>query len=144
MIKLHIIDTIIILTYLIFIFFIGIRIWQKEKTNEISWFLLAGRQLTIPSFVATLVSSWYGGILGVGEFSYRYGISNWLVFGVPYYIAAAIFAIFFAKKAQSLQLYTIPQQLEIAYGKGVSIIGSFFVFIITVPAAYILMLAVLL
>ena len=80
----------------------------------------------------------------VGEFSYRYGISNWLVFGVPYYVAAAIFGFFIAKKARSFELYTIPHQLDRAYGKTVSLIGAFFVFVMTVPAAYVLMLAVLL
>ena len=107
-------------------------------------YLLAGRRLTLASFVATLVTTWYGGILGVGEFSYSYGISNWLVFGVPYYIAAFIFALFIAKRARRFELYTIPQQLDRHYGKAASLVGSFFLFVMTVPAAYILMLAVLL
>ena len=46
-------------------------------------YLVMGRTLALPAFVATLVSTWYGGVLGVGEYSYRYGISNWLVFGLP-------------------------------------------------------------
>ncbi len=142
--KLHPLDLLVIFSYFIFILFIGIKLWRKEQKSDIKSFLLAGRQLTLPSFVATLVSTWYGGILGVGEFSYKYGISNWLVFGIPYYIAAAIFGIFIAKKARSLELYTIPHQLEKAYGKTVSLIGAVFVFIMTVPAAYVLMLAVLL
>ena len=142
--QLSIIDILIIFLYFIFILFIGLKIWRKEKNSKINEFLLAGRQLSLPSFIATLVSTWYGGILGVGEFSYKYGISNWLVFGVPYYFAAAIFGVFIAKKAQSFNLYTIPHQLDRAYGKTASLIGAFFVFIMTVPAAYVLMLAVLL
>ena len=62
-------------------------------------YLVAGRRVTLPAFVATLVATWYGGILGVGEYSYRYGISNWLVFGVPYYAGALLFAIFYARRA---------------------------------------------
>lgn len=142
--KLHPLDITIIFCYFLFILFIGIKLWRKERRSDVKSFLLAGRQLTLPSFVATLVSTWYGGILGVGEFSYKFGISNWLVFGVPYYFAAAIFGIFIAKNACSLELYTIPHQLEKAYGKTVSLIGAFFVFVMTVPAAYVLMLAVLL
>ena len=46
----------------------------------------------------TLVSTWYGGILGVGEFSYRYGISNWVIQGVPYYVFALFFAFLLAKR----------------------------------------------
>lgn len=142
MTKLSSIDFFIICLYIIFLIFIAIRLW-KAKRNSAEDFLLAGRRLTLPSFIATLVSTWYGGILGVGEFSYMYGISNWLVFGVPYYLAAFIFAMFIAKKARRMQLYTIPHQLDKTYGKTVSIVGAFFVFIMTTPAAYALMLATL-
>jgi solute:Na+ symporter, SSS family len=51
-------------------------------------YLLAGRRLTLPAFVATLVTTWYGGILGIGEYAWRFGISTWVVFGLPYYLAA--------------------------------------------------------
>lgn len=142
--RLHPLDLIVVSGYFLFILFIGVQLWRTERRNSVKEFLLAGRQLSLPSFIATLVSTWYGGILGVGEFSYKYGISNWLVFGVPYYVAAAIFGIFIARKARSVELYTIPHQLERAYGKTVSLIGACFVFVMTVPAAYVLMLAVLL
>ena len=143
MIKIHIIDLFIILLYIGFVMFVGMRLWRR-KTSGAEDYLLAGRRLTLPSFVATMVSTWYGGILGVGEYSYSYGISNWLVFGVPYYLAAFIFAMFIAKKSRRLELYTIPHQLERAYGKAPSLLGAFLVFIMTAPAAYVLMLATLL
>ena len=60
---------------------------EDEATRE---YLLAGRTLTLPAFVATLVSTWYGGVLGVGEYSYLHGLSNWIVLGCPYSIAFAI------------------------------------------------------
>lgn len=142
--RLHPLDLIIVVSYFLFILFVGVQLWRKQERGTVKEFLLAGRQLSLPSFIATLVSTWYGGILGVGEFSYQYGISNWLVFGVPYYVAAAIFGIFIARKARSSELYTIAHQLERTYGKTVSLIGAIFVFVMTVPAAYVLMLAVLL
>lgn len=141
--QLSMIDLGILAAYLIFVIILGFKSAGRKKEG-LAGFLLAGRQLTLPSFIATLVSTWYGGILGVGEFSYRYGISNWLVFGWPYYLAAGIFAAFIAKKARRFELYTIPEQLERNYGKSVSLIGAFFLFVMTVPAAYVLMLAVLL
>lgn len=135
-------DISLLAAYLLFILFVGFTLIRRSSSSA-EEFLLAGRKLTLPSFVATLVSTWYGGILGVGEYSYRYGISNWLVFGVPYYLAAIIFALLLAKKARRMQLYTIPHQLEKAYGKPASILGAFMVFIMTAPAAYVLMLAIL-
>ena len=61
-------------------------------------YLLAGRRLTLPAFVATLVTTWYGGILGIGEYAWRFGISTWLVFGIPYYLAATVFALWLAPR----------------------------------------------
>ena len=142
MTKLHPVDFFIILLYIAFVLFLGFR-RKKSKASSSEDYLLAGRRLTLPSFVATLVSTWYGGILGVGEYSYLYGISNWLVFGVPYYLAAVIFALFLAKRARRSEIYTIPHQLDKSYGKAASIIGAFLVFVMTAPAAYVLMLATL-
>jgi len=138
------IDYFVIGLYFIFILYVGFRLVDRKSQSSTLQYLVGGRQLTIPAFVATLVSTWYGGILGVGEFSYRYGISNWLVFGVPYYVAAIIFAFLIAKRARRQQLLTIPEQLEKYYGKTTSLIGALFVFIMTVPAAYVLMLGILL
>ncbi|MCX6833949.1 MAG: hypothetical protein NTW07_02250 [candidate division Zixibacteria bacterium] len=70
------------------------------KNSPVAEVILGGRMLTLPAFVASLVSTWYGGILGISEYSYRYGLSNWLVFGVPYYLAAFLFALYLAKKAR--------------------------------------------
>ncbi len=102
-----------------------------------------GRRLALPSFVATLVSTWYGGVLGVGEYSYRYGISNWLVFGVPYYIGAALFAIFIARRARRSELYTVPDQLGRAYGRPAALIGAGIIQVLSSPAPYVLMLGIL-
>jgi SSS family solute:Na+ symporter len=92
----------------------------------------------------TLVSTWYGGILGVGEFSYLYGISNWVVQGVPYYIFALVFALIMAKRIRASNLVTIPDKLHQAYDLKTAVLGSFLTFVLMTPAPYILMLAVLL
>ncbi|MFH2037338.1 MAG: sodium:solute symporter family protein [Candidatus Zixiibacteriota bacterium] len=136
------IDYIIIFIYLLALIYVGFT-RRSGKTESVAGFILGGRTLTLPAFVATLVSSWYGGILGVGEYSFKFGISNWLVFGVPYYLAAFLFAIFLAKKARESELLTIPDRLDKVYGKKTAVLGSIILFFTTVPGAYILMLAVL-
>lgn len=136
------IDILLIILYFGLVLFIGtFKSWKTIK--DPTHYLLAGRKLTLPAFVATLVASWYGGILGIGEFTFLYGISNWFVFGVPYYLAALIFALFVAQRARRENLYTIPEQLERAYGRQASLLGAFFIFLIATPAAYVLMLGVL-
>lgn len=106
-------------------------------------YFVAGRAVTLPAFVATLVTTWYGGILGVGEYAWRYGVANWVVFGVPYYLGALLFALLFAKRARETRLYTIPDLLDRAHGRGPALAGAVAVFVTSAPAAYVLMLGTL-
>jgi SSS family solute:Na+ symporter len=135
------VDLLLIAGYFSAVLLIGFL--SKSKTESTD-FLLASRSLTLPIFVMTLVSTWYGGILGVGEFSYLYGISNWVVQGVPYYIFALVFALFLAKRIRASNLLTIPDKLQQSYDRKTAILGSMLTFILTTPAPYVLMLAVLL
>jgi SSS family solute:Na+ symporter len=143
MIHLAAVDVIIIMIYFASVVFVGYRSAKKTGTSEED-FLLAGRTLTLPIFIMTLVSSWYGGVLGVGEFTYRYGLVNWVVQGLPYYIFAAVFAFFLAERVRATNLYTIPDKLALSYDRKTAILGSFLTFLLMTPAPYILMLSVLL
>lgn len=107
-------------------------------------YLLAGRRLTLPAFIATLVTTWYGGILGIGEYAWRFGISTWLVFGVPYYLAAVLFALWLAPRLRRTGAITIPDLLTDAYGRRASSVGATAIYASTVPVAYLLMVATLL
>ena len=120
-------------------------VWLRllgRRTGAVDY-LVAGRQVSLPAFVATLVTTWYGGILGVGEYSWRYGLANWIVFGVPYYIGALLFALVFARRSREAALYTVPDLLDRAYGRGPALMGALSIFIIAAPAAYVLMLGTL-
>ncbi|MFQ6008249.1 MAG: hypothetical protein ACE5K8_04780, partial [Candidatus Zixiibacteriota bacterium] len=138
----HGVDYALIVLYLIFLLYLGMsrKLRGDSSTSEL---IVGGRVLTLPAFVASLVSTWYGGILGVGEFSYQYGLSNWLVFGVPYYLAAFLFAIYLSRKARQSEVLTIPDRLAQAYDTKTAVAGSIIIYLMTVPAAYILMLGVL-
>ena len=126
-----------------FLLYVGARLFGVVNRGAAEY-LVMGRTLALPSFVATLVSTWYGGVLGVGEYSYRYGLSNWLVFGVPYYVGAALFAIFLARRARRSELYTVPDQLARAYGRPAALLGAGVIQVLSSPAPYVLMLGVLL
>ena len=128
--------------YAIFLLYVGVRLFGVARRGPVEY-LLMGRTLALPSFVASLVSTWYGGVLGVGEYSYRYGISNWIVFGVPYYIGAALFAIFFARRARRSELYTVPDQLDRAYGRPAALLSAVVIQVLSSPAPYVLMLGIL-
>lgn len=135
-------DISIIVLYLIGVLAFG-HLRQKIKPGSTVDYMLGGRRLTLPVFVASLVATWYGGVLGVGEYTFRYGISNWLVFGVPYYLAAFLFAMFLARKARRTQFVTIPDRLNQCYGKHTAGVGALVVYFWSLPAAYVLILGVL-
>ena len=67
--RLHPLDLGIILLYIGGLLYLGLRARHSRSIRAESY-LLGGRRLTLIPFVATLVSTWYGGILGVGEFTY--------------------------------------------------------------------------
>jgi SSS family solute:Na+ symporter len=123
------------LVYVAFLLYAVLRIFRRPPRDAVDY-IVAGRRLTLPGFTASLVATWYGGILGVGEYAWNYGIASWIVFGVPYYVAAAIFAAFLAGRARRSRALTICDQLHRAYGRPAALVG-------TAPAAYVLMIGVL-
>lgn len=139
--SVHPADGVILGLYAVLLLYLGFRLWRRQ-TESSDDFLLAGRRLTLPAFVMTLVTTWYGGILGVGEYTYRYGLANWFVFGLPYYIAALVFALFFAHRARRTRYHNLPDQLYHAYGSKAARGGALIVFLMTIPAGYVLMAGV--
>ncbi len=128
--------------YGLFLLGMVVRLLRRPREGEAD-FLVAGRRLTLPGFVASLVTTWYGGILGVGEYGWSHGISSWLVFGVPYYLYALIFALVLARRARRTAVLSPCDQLERAWGRPAALIGAGTLFVMTAPAAYVLMLGVL-
>ncbi len=134
-------DILLFTIYISILLFLGWKARQKDPAQE--EYLLSNRSLTLPSLVATLVTTWYGGILGVGEFIYTQGISAWIVFGLPYYFFAMLFAIFIAPKIRKAKYISIPDLLYQNYGNLAGLLGSFFILFITSPAPYILITGIL-
>ena len=135
MLELALIDYVIIFSYFVLLFGLGFIV--KKKIQSLDDYFLAGRRLTLPIFVATLVSTWYGGLLGVGELSFNYGFVNWLTQGFFWYIVYLFFAFFLANRIRKTNLYTIPDQLERFYDKKSRFLGAIFNFIMVTPAPYV-------
>lgn len=141
MLNISPIDYSIIIIY--FVSLIAIGYFIKHKFTETSDYFLAGRRLTLPIFVATLVSTWYGGTMGVVELSFNYGLVNWLTQGFFWYLSYLFFAFFLAKKVRQSELYTVPDQLEKFYDKRSRFLGGIFSFLMVTPAPYILSLGII-
>lgn len=128
---------------LFFFILIFISYFSSKNVSSRDSFLINDRKTGLVLFIATNVATWYGGILGVGEFTYNYGIVNWVTQGLPYYFFAILFAFLFASKVREASLYTLPEKMDKEYGKKVSILTSIIVLILSSPAPYILMVGII-
>lgn len=106
--------------------------------------IAAGRNLTLPLFVATLVTTWYGGILGVGEAFDWYGVATWVFIGMPYYVFGTAYALLLAPKVRAEAAISLPERFEQRFGKTTAILGALILLVLGAPGAHILMLGTLL
>lgn len=117
---------------------------RARRHDGLEDYVLASRALTLPAFVATLVPTFYGGVLGIGEFTWLSGLSNWTVMAAPYYVFAALYAAFLAGRVRAQPGMTIPDHLEPAYGRPMALLGALLVFLLACPADEVLMAGTLL
>lgn len=136
--KLCFFDFVVIFIYFALILFP----WSKASQNSDDYFL-AGRKLTLPFFVASLVSTWYGNLLGVSEMAYKNGLGEFLTQGLFWYLGYFVFVFFFVKKIREDKYFTIPDILQKAFGTKVAIFGALITLILQNPVTYLISLALI-
>ncbi|MFN3728407.1 MAG: sodium:solute symporter [Fimbriimonadaceae bacterium] len=141
MISLDPLDIIIIAAF--FGLLAALALSTRLRENSVLQYLAAGRSLTLPFFVATLVSTWYGGVLAIGEIVSYYGIGTWVLMGVPYYSFAILYALVIAKKVRSGAQISIPERFAGTFGDKTAVVASLLLVLLAVPAAHILMVGTL-
>lgn len=140
--KLHLLtaDYLVLAAFAASVLLLGFS--ARLRDSSVFQFLMAGRSLSLPAFVATLVSTWYGGVLGIGQAVSTYGLGTWLLLGVPYYVFALVYAFWLAERVRGAKQFSIPERLEARFGKGTALMGALLVFLLAVPAAHVLMLGI--
>mgnify|MGYP000963269388 CR=1 FL=1 len=140
--PLSLVDRAMVLVYLLAMVAVGLAYYRRDHDTDD--YLLAGRQLSLGAFVATLVSTWYGGILAVGETGWSSGLVVVSIYAAPYYVSALVFALWLAPKIREAELYTIPDKVAAAYGRPAGLLAATFTWLLANPAPYVLMQATLL
>ena len=139
----HFLDWAILAAYAAGLIWIGIfRLKDQSASQE--EFILSGRRLSLGGFVATLVTTWYGAILGVGENTFLYGIQTWFIFALPYYGFALGYAIWIAPKIREKKFLSIPDHFRSTYGENAGIISALSITFLASPAPYLLSMGILL
>ncbi len=119
-----------ILVYLVILFFFGLRVSKRLKRKED--FLVAGRTLTAPILVGTLLASWIGSgdIFSVSDLSYNHGYSS--LIGSAGGWLGIIIVFFIAARVRRFGQFTVPDILEARYNKWARILAT-----ITTIVAYV-------
>ncbi len=116
----------------------------KANNSSALEYLLLGRRLTLPVFVATLVSTWYAGVIGVTQISYEKGVYNFVTQGFFWYISAAIFAVFFLNKSRAMQALSFPELIKKAYGEKSAKLTALLLYLKVLPVPYAIALGIFL
>ncbi len=111
---------------------------RKNNESSVANYLIFGRKLTLPLFVTTLVSTWYGDIFGVTQIAFKRGISTIVVYGIGFYLAAIFFMLFFVEKARKMNVFTLPEIIKVKYGKTSYKLTSFMILIKALPISYLI------
>ena len=122
----------------------GIRRKDKSTSAQASFldYMLMGRQLTLPLFIATLAATWYGGIFGVTQFAFEKGIYAFLIQGLFWYATYIIFAFFIAPAVRRFNVMTLPQLVTQMFGPWSGRLSSVFNFFNVLPITYAISLGI--
>lgn len=119
----------------------------KNKVTHSSYdqdYLLMSRGLSLPLFVATLTSTWYGGILGVTQIAYENGIYSFFTQGLFWYAAYFIFAVFLAKKVREKKVMSLPELVGQKFGEKSRKLSAIILFFHALPVTYAISVGILL
>ncbi len=116
----------------------------KGNRANVLQYLAMGRALTLPAFVVTLVSSWYGSVVGATQIAYKYGIYNFFALGIFWYLSAFIFAMFLASKFAKSQAISLPELVGKVHGRLSENMLLALLFLKTLPVPYIMAFSMIL
>lgn len=112
----------IVLLYLAML--MGISVWKSRAIKNQDDFMVAGRSVSTPKLVGTLLCTWLGSgtLLAGAGLAARVGISElWLAAGA--WIGIVI-VFFLAGRVRRIAQYTVPDILELRYNKWARVLGT--------------------
>ncbi len=111
-----------VLAYLGILFLVGVYLSRRARSKDD--FLVAGRKLTAPVLVGTLLATWIGSgdIFSVADLSYHHGFSS-LIGSAGGWVGIAV-VFFIAGRARRFGQYTVPDILEARYNSWARVLAT--------------------
>ncbi|MFZ5518343.1 MAG: sodium:solute symporter family protein [Candidatus Zhuqueibacterota bacterium] len=108
--------------YLVVLVSLGVLFAFRVKSQED--FMVAGRKLTAPILVGTLLATWIGSgdIFSVADLSYHHGYSS--LIGSAGGWLGILFVYFIAGRVRTFGQYTVPDILEVRYNKWARLLAT--------------------
>ena len=130
----HVIDYIIISIYLAGM--VGVGLWFAKKHTDFDDFFLAGRSLTTPLLITTLISTYYGVdvLFGDSQLGFTDGVVAWFGYARPTYAFFLIAAFLLAQRLREENFKSLPDILDKYYGKNTRYVSAVTSFIYSLPA----------
>jgi SSS family solute:Na+ symporter len=128
------IDYIIIAVYLMSM--VGVGLWFAKKHTNFDDFFLAGRSLTTPLLITTLISTYYGidVLFGDSQLGFTDGVVAWFGYARPTYAFFIIAAFLLAQRLREEDFKSLPDILDKYYGKNTRYVGAVTSFTYSLPA----------
>ena len=134
MLSISYIDYIIIAVYMIGM--VGVGFWFSMRHGDFEDFFLAGRSLTTPLLITTLISTYYGldVLFGDSQLAFTDGVVAWFGYARPTYAFFLIAAFLLAQRLRKENFLSLPDILDKYYGKETRYIGATASFIYSLPS----------
>jgi SSS family solute:Na+ symporter len=141
--KLDVLDYAIVIIYLLGMIAIGV--WIARRVKDFTSFFVAGRMMTTPLLISTLVSTYYGldVTFGVSEVSFEEGVVAWFAYSRPYYVALLITGLVLVRRLKAFPFLSLPDIAEHFYGKGARVTIALANFLYNLPILSIIGMGIL-
>ena len=98
---------------------VGVGLWFAKKHTDFDDFFLAGRSLTTPLLITTLISTYYGVdvLFGDSQLGFTDGVVAWFGYARPTYAFFLIAAFLLAQRLREEEFKSLPDILDKYYGK---------------------------
>jgi SSS family solute:Na+ symporter len=139
--SLHPVDLAIMALYLVAMIAVGFLLAGRVKAYQD--FFLAGRSLTTPILICTLVSSYYGldALFGDSGDASREGVVVWFTYGRPYTLALLVAALLLARRLRGMNALSLADLLGQHYGRSTQVAAAIASFFYALPVLAIMGLA---
>ncbi|MFQ5877495.1 MAG: sodium:solute symporter [Acidobacteriota bacterium] len=116
---------------------LGIGYYVFRKAPNFDEFFIAGRAMTTPILICTLVSTYYGidVLFGTSELGYNEGIVAFIGYSEPYYMFFILAAFLLTRRLRDAEFKSLPDILHRHYGRPAGVFGAAASFIYSVPSA---------